>query len=67
MAGLVPAIHALLAAGKKGVDARNKCGHDDDGNTPTLRTGRRAAAEYHSAPSPQQHGEQQMRDGGADD
>ena len=28
MAGLVPAIHVLLAAKKKGVDARNKCGHD---------------------------------------
>jgi hypothetical protein len=27
MAGLVPAIHALLAA-KKGVDARPKAGHD---------------------------------------
>jgi hypothetical protein len=29
MAGLVPAIHVLLAAVKKGVDARNKCGHDE--------------------------------------
>jgi hypothetical protein len=28
MAGLVPAIHVLFAAIKKGVDARNKCGHD---------------------------------------
>jgi hypothetical protein len=28
MAGLVPAIHVLLAAVKKDVDARNKCGHD---------------------------------------
>src|SRR5208283_864088 len=27
MAGLVPAIHALLVPRKKGVDARNKCGH----------------------------------------
>jgi hypothetical protein len=27
MAGLVPAIHALLC-GKKGVDARHKAGHD---------------------------------------
>ena len=27
MAGLVPAIHALLA-GEKGVDARHKAGHD---------------------------------------
>jgi hypothetical protein len=29
MAGLVPAIHVLLAAKKKDVDARNKCGHDE--------------------------------------
>jgi len=31
MAGLVPAIHALLdeAASKKDVDARDKRGHDD--------------------------------------
>jgi hypothetical protein len=29
MAGLVPAIHVLLAEFKKDVDARNKCGHDD--------------------------------------
>jgi ABC-type uncharacterized transport system substrate-binding protein len=28
MAGLVPAIHAFLAAGKQGVDARDKRGHD---------------------------------------
>jgi hypothetical protein len=29
MAGLVPAIHAFfLPEEKKGVDARNKCGHD---------------------------------------
>jgi hypothetical protein len=28
MAGLVPAIHALLAD-PKGVDARHKAGHDD--------------------------------------
>ena len=28
MAGLVPAIHVLLAVTKKDVDARNKCGHD---------------------------------------
>jgi hypothetical protein len=30
MAGLVPAIHVLLAAKKKDVDARHKAGHDDD-------------------------------------
>jgi hypothetical protein len=30
MAGLVPAIHVLLAAMKKDVDGRNKCGHDED-------------------------------------
>jgi hypothetical protein len=30
MAGLVPAIHALLGR-KKGVDARHKAGHDVDG------------------------------------
>jgi hypothetical protein len=28
MAGLVPAIHVLLALGKKDVDARDKRGHD---------------------------------------
>jgi hypothetical protein len=28
MAGLVPAIHAF-AAGKEGVDARHKAGHDE--------------------------------------
>jgi hypothetical protein len=28
MAGLVPAIHVLLAAFKKDVDARHKAGHD---------------------------------------
>jgi len=28
MAGLVPAIHALLSHGKKDVDARHKAGHD---------------------------------------
>jgi hypothetical protein len=28
MAGLVPAIHALLASAKKDVDARHKAGHD---------------------------------------
>jgi hypothetical protein len=32
MAGLVPAIHVLLALslGKKDVDARHKAGHDDN-------------------------------------
>jgi hypothetical protein len=29
MAGLVPAIHALLAAPPQDVDARDKRGHDD--------------------------------------
>jgi hypothetical protein len=29
MAGLVPAIHVLLAAFKKDVDARDERGHDD--------------------------------------
>jgi hypothetical protein len=29
MAGLVPAIHVLLQAGKKDVDARHKAGHDE--------------------------------------
>jgi hypothetical protein len=28
MAGLVPAIHVFLAAGKQDVDARDKRGHD---------------------------------------
>jgi hypothetical protein len=28
MAGLDPAIHVLLALGKKGVDARHRAGHD---------------------------------------
>jgi hypothetical protein len=30
MAGLVPAIHALMLGGKKDVDARHKAGHDDN-------------------------------------
>jgi hypothetical protein len=29
MAGLVPAIHALLAGRSKNVDARHKAGHDE--------------------------------------
>jgi hypothetical protein len=29
MAGLVPAIHDLIAREKNGVDARDKPGHDD--------------------------------------
>jgi hypothetical protein len=29
MAGLVPAIHALIFCGKKDVDARHKAGHDE--------------------------------------
>jgi hypothetical protein len=29
MAGLVPAIHVLLAAAPKDVDARHKAGHDE--------------------------------------
>jgi hypothetical protein len=29
MAGLVPAIHVLFAAGKKDVDARPTAGHDN--------------------------------------
>jgi hypothetical protein len=29
MAGLVPAIHALILLGKKDVDARPKAGHDE--------------------------------------
>jgi hypothetical protein len=33
MAGLVPAIHALLHHAK-GVDARHKAGHDEDGSVP---------------------------------
>jgi hypothetical protein len=35
MAGLVPAIHDLLAMidGKKDVDARDKRGHDESSNT----------------------------------
>ncbi|HVV80901.1 MAG TPA: hypothetical protein VHD59_15005 [Pseudolabrys sp.] len=42
MAGLVPAIHALLSSlGKKGVDARHKAGHDVgrsslDADTPVI-------------------------------
>jgi hypothetical protein len=31
MAGLVPAIHALLAARPQDVGAGNKCGHDSEG------------------------------------
>jgi hypothetical protein len=34
MAGLVPAIHALLVA-KKNVDARHKAGHDESRHNPT--------------------------------
>jgi hypothetical protein len=30
MAGRVPAIHVLLHGAKKGVDARDKPGHDED-------------------------------------
>jgi hypothetical protein len=30
MAGLVPAIHVLLATKTKDVDARHKAGHDED-------------------------------------
>jgi hypothetical protein len=30
MAGLVPAIHVFYSAEKEDVDARNKCGHDDE-------------------------------------
>jgi hypothetical protein len=30
MAGLVPAIHVFGAAIKQDVDARNKCGHDEE-------------------------------------
>jgi hypothetical protein len=30
MAGLVPAIHVLLAAALQDVDARHKAGHDTD-------------------------------------
>jgi hypothetical protein len=29
MAGLVPAIHALMSSAKKDVDARDRPGHDD--------------------------------------
>jgi hypothetical protein len=29
-----PAIHALLVFQKKGVDARNKCGHDVESDIP---------------------------------
>src|SRR5580704_13053197 len=32
MAGFIPAIHALLAATMRDVDARHKAGHDDDEN-----------------------------------
>jgi hypothetical protein len=31
MAGLVPAIHVLISANKKDVDARAKRGHDENG------------------------------------
>jgi hypothetical protein len=37
MAGLVPAIHVLLAAVKQDVDARHKAGHDVEVLCPTLR------------------------------
>jgi hypothetical protein len=40
MAGLVPAIHVLLAEGAptQGVDARHKAGHDECLVTTTLKT-----------------------------
>jgi len=49
MAGLVPAIHALLAAKKKDVDARHKAGHDGgrcrgDGVSLTIRAAQPADA-----------------------
>jgi hypothetical protein len=31
MAGLVPAIHALLSSSKKDVEARHEAGHDVEG------------------------------------
>jgi hypothetical protein len=34
MAGLVPAIHVLLSAASKDVDARHKAGHDDNAYFP---------------------------------
>jgi hypothetical protein len=37
MAGLVPAIHALLRS-KKGVDARHKAGHDEREDADRLDT-----------------------------
>jgi hypothetical protein len=48
MAGLVPAIHALLAAirGKKDVDARDKRGHDESNNQRMGITARSAKYGY---------------------
>ena len=37
MAGLVPAIHAFLGNVAKGMDARNKSGHDEGMPVPTNR------------------------------
>jgi len=37
MAGLVPAIHALLSVSKEDVDARHKAGHDVEGLAQTKR------------------------------
>jgi hypothetical protein len=34
MAGLVPAIHVLLASAPQSVDARHKPGHDDNAGDP---------------------------------
>jgi hypothetical protein len=39
MAGLVPAIHVFLRATPKGVDARNKCGHDSGEDRARRRPG----------------------------
>jgi hypothetical protein len=41
MAGLGPAIHALRSEKLKGVDARNKCGHDGEAGGLTVPTGSR--------------------------
>jgi hypothetical protein len=44
MAGLVPAIHVFLfpVQRKQGVDARNKCGHDDESVIARRPSGRRS-------------------------
>jgi hypothetical protein len=58
MAGLVPAIHVFLSDMQKGVDARDKCGHDGRLKLVTrparlATTPRSATRHARATPSPQ--------------